>query len=260
MLPGRMATPQKSVIITGASRGIGRAIALRFARDGYRVYALARTQEALQALKSDAGPDADVRPLEFDASAADAVARVIPTVLADGVPTVLVNNAGIALSAPISKTSFEDYERTMAINLRTPFLLCKELMPLMAKAGGGRVINIASTAAMKGFKYTSAYCASKHALLGLTRALAVEYAAKNVTVNAVCPGWTDTDMLAKSAESISKATGRSHEDARQTLADMNPMGKLIRPEDVAELCAFLAGDAASTVTGAAYLMDAGESA
>jgi NAD(P)-dependent dehydrogenase (short-subunit alcohol dehydrogenase family) len=133
-------------------------------------------------------------------------------------------------------------------------------MPVMAKAGGGRVINIASTAALKGFKYTSAYCASKHALLGLTRSLAVEYAAKGVTVNALCPGWTDTDMLAQSAENISKSTGRSTEEARDSLAKMNPMGQLIRPEDVARLCLFLASEAASAVTGAAWTIDGGESA
>jgi NAD(P)-dependent dehydrogenase (short-subunit alcohol dehydrogenase family) len=128
----------------------------------------------------------------------------------------------------------------------------------MASAGGGRVINIASTAAVKGFKYTSVYCASKHALLGLTRALAVEFAGKNITVNAVCPGWTDTDMLTASADAISRATGRTPQEARKALADMNPMRRLIRPEDVAELCLFLASPAAASVTGACYTMDGGE--
>lgn len=260
MLRTHMTTTEKSAVITGASRGIGRAIALRFARGGFRVYALARSTDALEAMRTEAGANVDLRPLAFDAAAPDAAARIAPFLLKDGVPSVLVNNAGIALSAPISRTSVEDYDRTMTINVRTPFLLCKELVPAMAKAGGGRVINIASTAATKGFKYTSAYCTSKHALLGLTRALAVEYAARNVTVNAVCPGWTDTDMLAKSAQSIAEATGRTEDQARQVLASMNPMGRLVRPEDVAELCWFLASDAAAAVTGAAWAIDGGETA
>lgn len=246
------------MVVTGASRGIGRAIALRFARAGMQVWALARSLDALDSLTKEAG--GDVRPLTFDAADPAEPERVAKRILESGVPRVLVNNAGIALSAPLGKTSLDDYERTMAVNVRAPYLLCRELMPAMAKAGGGRVINIASTAALKGFKYTSAYCASKHALLGMTRALAVEFAPKRVTVNAVCPGWTDTDMLQASAANIAKVTGRSHEEARQTLAQMNPMGTLIRPEDVAELCWFLASDAAATITGAAYTMDGGEAA
>lgn len=252
-----MTSPALSAVVTGASRGIGRAIALRFARGGYRVFALARSVEALAALAKEAP---GIEPVAFDASTPDSAAHATAAILGNGAPRVLVNNAGIALAAPLGKTSLEEYERVMNVNVRAPFLLCRELMPAMAKAGGGRVINIASTAAMKGFKYTSAYCASKHALLGLTRSLAVEFAAKKVTVNAVCPGWTDTDMLAQSADNISKATGRSTDEARGALAGMNPMGTLIKPEDVAELCWFLASDAAATVTGAAYTMDAGESA
>lgn len=251
-------TVERVAVVTGASRGIGRAIALRFARGGFHVFALARSQDALQSLKSEAGDGTKVTPVEFDATSAGAPAACAQQILQACAPSVLVNNAGIALPAPLSRTSLEDFERTMAVNVRAPFLLCQQLIPAMAKAGFGRVINIASTAALKGFKYTSAYCASKHALLGMTRALAVEYATKNVTVNAVCPGWTDTDMLAQSADNISKATGRSTDEARQTLAQMNPMGRLIRPEEVAELCWFLASDAAAAVTGAAYTMDAGE--
>lgn len=252
-----MTVPIKSVVVTGASRGIGRAVALRFAREGYQVWALARTIDALESLCREA-PGKDVRPMQFDAALPDSAANAAKEILGHGPPAVLVNNAGIALSAPIGKTAEADYDRLMAINVRTPFMLCRELAPAMAKGGGGRIINIASTAALKGFKYTAAYCASKHALLGMTRALAVELATKNVTVNAVCPGWTDTDMLAQSAKNISSATGRSTDEARQILANMNPMGRLIRPEDVAELCWFLTSEAAATITGAAYTMDGGE--
>jgi len=251
-----MNTPNKMAVVTGASRGIGRAVALAFACEGYDVWALARSTEGLEALRKEGGEA--IRPLSVDVADEAAVLAACRTVLASGAPRVLVNNAGIAISAPLTKTSTEDYHRVMAVNVTAPFLFCRELMPAMAAAGGGRVINMASTAAVKGMRYTSAYCASKHALLGLTRALAVEYARKGLTVNAVNPGWTETDMLTAAASAVSQGTGRSEADAKQALASMNAMGRIIQPEEVAALCLFLASDAAAGVTGAAYAMDGGE--
>jgi NAD(P)-dependent dehydrogenase (short-subunit alcohol dehydrogenase family) len=129
----------------------------------------------------------------------------------------------------------------------------------MVKAGHGRIVNIASTAAKKGFKYTAAYCASKHALLGLTRSLSLDFAAKNVTVNAVCPGWTETDMFAASVQRIAESTGRSQDEARETLAKMNPMHRPVKPEEVAEVVYFLcASQAGAAITGAEYTIDGGE--
>jgi len=255
-----MAANGMTAVITGASRGIGRSAALRFAQQGYRVLGLARSLENLEALEREISrKGGELRPMRVDASKRSEVIAACEAILSkSGPPAVLINNAGTALSAPLAKTKAEDFDRLMAINTVAPFFFCQGLMPAMAAAGGGRVINIASTAALTGHKYTSAYCASKHALLGMTRALAMEFAKKGVTVNAVCPGWTDTDMLEASAQAISAATGRSHEAAREVLAQMNPMGRLIRPEDVAELCLFLASPAAAAVTGAAYVMDGGE--
>lgn len=255
-----MAPDRKTAVITGASRGIGRAAAVRFAENGYRVLGLARSVKDLERLAAEISKKGgELQPIRLDASNRPEVVAACEAILSRwGPPAVLINNAGIALSAPLAKTKADDFDRLMAINLAAPYFFCQRLMPAMASAGGGRVINVASTAALTGFKYTSVYCASKHALLGMTRALALEFAKKNVTVNAVCPGWTDTDMLRGSAEAISAATGRSHEAARQALAQMNPMGRLIRPEDVAELCLFLASPAASAITGAAYVIDAGE--
>jgi NAD(P)-dependent dehydrogenase (short-subunit alcohol dehydrogenase family) len=247
-----------TAVVTGASRGIGKAIAIKFAQAGYEVWALARSLDALQTLEAEASAFGKIRPLRLDAEKPEDVVAAAGIIAEKGAPAVLVNNAGIAPSAPLAKTSLEEFQRTLTVNTTAPFLLCRELMPLMAQAGGGRVINIASTAAMKGFKYTSAYCASKHALLGLTRALALEFASKAVTVNAVCPGWSDTDMLSESAERISQTTGRTVAEARETLAKLNPMGRLITPGEIAELCLFLASPAASAITGAAYVMDGGE--
>ena len=257
MLPRTMGTSDRRMaVVTGASRGIGRAIALAFAREGYEVWALARSREQLQGLQAEAG--GAVRLLAVDVASESELLAASRTVLEAGAPAVLVNNAGIALAAPLNKTSTQDFERLMAVNVTAPFILCRELMPAMAAAGGGRVLNIASTAAVKGFRYTSAYCASKHALLGLTRALAVEYGKKNVTVNAVCPGWVETDMLSAATGNISKATGRTEEQSREALASMNAMGRIIQPEEVAALCLFLASDAAAAVTGANYAIDGGE--
>ncbi|WP_342379222.1 SDR family oxidoreductase [Myxococcus stipitatus] len=251
-----MTTTQKSVVVTGASRGIGRAVALAFAREGYRVWALARAAEALESLAKEGG--ASIQPLVVDVADEGALVAATKRILAEGTPRVLVNNAGITVSAPLTKTRTEDLARVMAINVTAPFILCRELMPAMAQAGGGRVINIGSMAAVRGMKYTSAYCASKHALLGLTRALAAEYAKKQVTVNAVNPGWVETDMFTNATAAISKTTGRSGEEAREALASMNAMGRIIQPEEVAALCLFLASDAAGGITGAAHAIDGGE--
>jgi NAD(P)-dependent dehydrogenase (short-subunit alcohol dehydrogenase family) len=253
-----MADVAPTALVTGASRGIGRAVASRFARAGFSVWALARSAEELLALQRQA-PER-IRALAVDVADEAALRKACAAVRDGGGVRVLVNNAGIAVSAPLHRTAMEDYDRIMAVNVRAPFVLCQELVPGMVQAGGGRVINIASTAAVKGFKYTSAYCASKHALLGLTRSLAVELAPRQVTVNAVCPGWTDTDMVTRSAEAISKATGRDPAEAREALAKMNPLGRLVRPEEVAEVCLFLASEAGAAVTGSAYLIDGGETA
>ncbi|MGV3619547.1 MAG: SDR family NAD(P)-dependent oxidoreductase [Archangium sp.] len=244
----------KQVAVTGAGRGIGRAITSRFLADGWRVWALARQQSALEGLKGD------LHFVPFDASSETSVLDAAKKLTTEaGHLSALVNNAGIALSAPMHKTSTEEFNRIMHVNVTAPFLLIRELSGAMVKAGHGRIINIASTAATRGFKYTAAYCASKHALLGLTRSLAMELATKGVTINCVSPGWTDTDMLTNSVERISSTTGRSKEEARQTLEKMNPMNRAVKPEEVADVVNFLVtSPGAAAITGANYSIDGGE--
>ncbi len=247
----------RNVAITGTNRGIGKAIAARFLREGWNVWGLVRAPTSLESRPEGKGV---FHPVACDAASEKSVLEAAARLGAE-VPRLdaLVNNAGISVSAPLAKTSLVELNRMMAINFTTPFILCQQLMPAMAKAGGGRVVNIASTAALKGFRYTSGYCASKHALLGMTRALALEFGAKNVTVNAVCPGWTETDMLSASVDNIMKASGRSSDEAREALQKMNPQGKFVTPDEVAELVWFLAAtDAARAVTGSAYAIDGGE--
>jgi len=244
----------KQVAITGAGRGIGRAIAETFLRHGWQVWALIRQESQISTLAKLG----EVRFVPFDASdeasVLDAAKRLQKETL-----HALINNAGIAMSSPLAKTTTEEFLHVQKVNVIAPFILCRELMPLMAKNGGGRVINIASTAARKGFKYTSAYCASKHALLGLTRSLAVEFAAKQVTVNAVSPGWTETDMFTNTVEKIASATGRSASDARATLEHMNPLGRAVQPDEVADVVYFLASSTAgAAITGTSYDIDGGE--
>ena len=253
---------QRGAVVTGANRGICKAIALAFLRSGWPVVAIARTVESLEALRQEAGDLAPrIRPLACDladAAQLEGVARALADL--DPVPGALVNNAGISLSAPLQRTTTEELQRVLQINTVAPYVLCRAVVPRMADAGGGRVINVGSIASLKGIRYTSAYCASKHALLGLTRALAVEWGKRNVTVNAVCPGWTETDMFSRALEAVVQRTGRSAEQARDAVLANNPMGRPVKPEEVAALVLYLSSPEAAGLTGAALPVDCGEAA
>lgn len=247
----------QQVAISGAGRGIGKAIAEKFLEGGWRVFALVRSESALAGLREKG----DVRFINFDASdeASVIAAAAAVTEQAGGALDALVNNAGIGLSAPLAKTSSADFHKVMAINFNAPFFLTRDLGSVMAKAGRGRIVNITSTAGKKGFKYTAAYCASKHALMGLTRATAVELAGKNVTVNSVSPGWTETDLLTETTTRITATTGRTTDQARDALASMNALHRVVQPGEVAELVHFLcASPASASITGADFAIDAGE--
>jgi 3-hydroxybutyrate dehydrogenase len=234
-------------LVTGGGRGIGRAIALRLAKDGLAVAIAARTVE--QVAESALAAQATGVPtlaLALDVTDAAALtAAVERTVSALGAIDVLVNNAGIAESAPLARTDLALWDRHLRVNATAPFLLTQAVLPGMLARGWGRVVNVASLAGLVGSPYVTAYTASKHALVGFTRALATEVSGKGVTVNAICPGYVATDMVWNGARNIVDRTGKSFEDAVQALADMNPGRRLIEPEEVAEAVARLIDDAAT---------------
>jgi NAD(P)-dependent dehydrogenase (short-subunit alcohol dehydrogenase family) len=254
--PARPLLGQRAVV-TGGGTGIGAAVALELARLGARLTLIGRREEKLveqaRAVHDAAGIDTAIRVLDVtDATAVPAAFGAL------GPVEILVNNAGAAESAPFAKTGLDMLERMLAVNVKAAFLCTQAVLPQMLKAKAGRVVNMASTAGLTGYAYVSAYVAAKHALVGLTRALALETAKTGVTVNAVCPGFTDTDLVARSVETIVAKTGRSAEEARAELARTNPMGRLVTPQEVASAAAFLCLPSAAAITGQAIVVAGGE--
>ena len=248
------------VFVTGAGRGVGRAIALRFAREGHPVAVTGRTETFLQEVASEI-EDArgSALPIVCDVTDRDAVIRATSEATERlGPIDVLVNNAGIASSAPFATMDDELWRQMLDVNLTGTYFCMRAVVPGMFARRRGRVINIASIAGRTGFAYTAAYCAAKHGVLGLTRAVALEAASRGVTINAICPGWVDTDMTLGSIARIVEKTGRSAADAREALERMSPQNRLITPEEVAALALFLASPDAHGINGQALSVDGGE--
>lgn len=247
----------RHALVTGAARGIGEAIARTLAAEGATLTLLGRRREPLARLAGELPGThgiavADVSdPAQVQAAFEQARAERGPV-------AILVNNAGAAESAPFAKTSLELWHRMLAVNLTGTFVCAQAALPDMLAAGRGRIVNVASTAGLRGYAYVAAYVAAKHGVVGLTRALALEVAKKGVTVNAVCPGYTETDILRESIANVVAKTGRSEADARAELAKGNPQGRIVQPEEVADAVRWLCGDAASAVTGQAISVSGGE--
>jgi NAD(P)-dependent dehydrogenase (short-subunit alcohol dehydrogenase family) len=242
------------VFITGAAGGVGRAIGRRFAADGYAVAAAGRAQGPLDELARDlARTGAHTATVLCDVTDAGQVQGAVADAERQlGPLDVLVNNAGASDSAPFVSTDDGLWERMLAVNLTGTYHVMRAVAPGMFARGRGRMINIASSAGKVGFAYTAAYAAAKHGVLGLTRSVAIEAAPHGVTVNAICPGWIDTPMTDTSIARIVEKTGRNPEEARRALERMNPQGRLIQPEEVAALAAFLAGPDAHGINGQAF--------
>ena len=240
-----------SAIITGGAKGIGLAIARRLAADGTAIALIGRDAAALQHAATDFNARFAVADVTDPAALTDAIAALGPC-------DILVNNAGAAISKPFAKHDLADFRAMLEVNLLAAVAACHAVLPGMRARNFGRIVNIASTAGLKGYPYVTAYVAAKHALVGFTRALAQETAKDGVTVNAVCPGFTDTEMVARSVATIVAASGRSPDAARGMLAAGNPAGRLIRPEEVAEVVAFLCRRDAGAMTGQAIAVAGGE--
>jgi NAD(P)-dependent dehydrogenase (short-subunit alcohol dehydrogenase family) len=252
--------PGPVVFITGAGRGVGRALALRFAQDGYHVAASGRSEGPLGSLVREiADTGGTAAPFACDVTDRRSVAAAVSSTESTlGPIDVLVNNAGAAASAPFVSMDDQLWDEMISVNLTGTYLCMRAVLPGMFERRRGRVINIASTAGKTGFMYTSAYCAAKHAVVGLTRSVALEAAKRGVTVNAICPGWLNTDMTNDSIARIVAKTGRTHDEARGMLEQMNPQGRLIEPDEVAALAAFLASADAIGINGQALNVDGGE--
>jgi NAD(P)-dependent dehydrogenase (short-subunit alcohol dehydrogenase family) len=224
----------RRVLVTGGTRGIGATIAERFAAAGDEVIAVGRA--------------------ECDVTDEAAVAALFERV---GPVDVLVNNAGVASSAPLQRTSLADWRAQLDVNATGAFVCTRAALPGMLERDNGRIVTVASTAGVVGAKYTAAYTASKHAAVGLTRAVAAEVAGTGVTANAVCPSFVRTDMTSASVRRIVETTGRSEDEAEAALAATSPLGRLLEPEEVAFAVAFLAAPEAGAINGQTLILDGG---
>jgi NAD(P)-dependent dehydrogenase (short-subunit alcohol dehydrogenase family) len=251
----------KVAFITGGGRGIGRAVALAFAREGARVALVARTAAEVERAAREIADECEVETAHAacDVSDRGSVERAFGAAaerFGRG-PDVLVNNAGIAESAPLVKTDDELWQRHLAINLTGTFYCTRAALPAMIERGWGRVINVASIAGKTGAPYIAAYSASKHGVLGLTRSVALEVAQKGVTVNAICPGYVDTDMTTRALDRIEATTGRSAADSLAAIKNMSAQRRLVTPEEVAALALLLASEQGRGITGQAINVDGG---
>jgi len=246
----------KHAVVTGGSRGIGAAIADSLNAAGAKVTIMGRNMSLLE---DKAQEMQDALAIQCDVTDEASVAKAF-ALAAEGYGPVdiLVNNAGAAISLPFRKMDKAHFQSMLEVNLMGPFLCIQAVLQEMIDKGAGRIINIASTAALKGYSYVAAYSAAKHGVMGLTRSLALEVAGKGVTVNAVCPGFTETDIARDAIKNIMAKTGRTKEQAIAELVVHNPQKRLIQPAEVAASVLWLCGDNAASITGQAIAVAGGE--
>lgn len=248
-------------LVTGATRGIGAAIAETLGRLGANLTLLGRDTEKLRAKSAEISKNFDVEVYieTADITDAETMENVVQNAVAsNGAISILVNNAGIGKSAPFKTMKRDVWDEVIRVNLTGTFICTQAVIPSMLESKYGRVINISSTAGLTGYAYVTAYSAAKHGVVGLTRSLALEVSRSGITVNAVCPGYTETDLVSDTIANIVKKTGRSPEEARAELTRPNPMARLVQPWEVAETAAWLALPSSSSITGQAIPVAGGE--
>lgn len=249
----------RHALVTGAGSGIGAAIARRLARSGARVTLAGRREAPLRAVAAEIAGDTLV-VADFDVTDPDAIGRGLAHAeAAFGPVSILVNNAGAAETAPFARTSADMWQRVIAVDLTSVFLVTQAALPgLLAGGPGGRIVNVASTAGLVGYRYVSAYCAAKHGVVGLTRSLALELATSGITVNAVCPGYTDTPLVRDAIAAIRARTARSEAEVLAEMTAGNPQQRLITPDEVADTVGWLASPGAASINGQAIAIAGGE--
>jgi NAD(P)-dependent dehydrogenase (short-subunit alcohol dehydrogenase family) len=244
-------------LVTGASRGIGAVIAAALVAEGVRVSLLGRDAAGLEGVVAELGGAA--LAITTDITDAAAVQNAFAVARSHFGPIqLLINNAGQAASAKFTDTDEALWNRLIAVNLTGTFLCSRQAIPDMLQAGFGRIVNIGSTAGLRGGAYISAYASSKHAVIGLTRSLALEYATRNITVNAICPSYVDTDITRNAIANIMSKTGRSESEALAALVSNNPQRRLIQPHEIADTVMWLCRPGSESVTGQSIVLAGGE--
>ncbi len=240
----------RHALVTGGGSGIGAAVATALARAGAGITLLGRNREKLDRHAETLRSHTETHIAPADVGDEAAVAGAFRSAAeALGPVTILVNNAGVAASDRLGRTTLERWRQILDVNLTGTFLCSRTALPSMIEGGWGRIVNVASTAGLEGFAYLTAYCAAKHGVVGFTKALAAELAECNVTVNAVCPGYTDTDMVQQALDNIVTRTDRTMEEARAELEAQSPGGRILAPEEVAEKVLWLCLPGSEGITG-----------
>lgn len=247
------------VVVTGAGRGIGAAITRVLAAQGAQISLLGRNRDSLEKIAAELNAATKTCVAAADVTDGAAVQAAFAQARERfGPVTILINNAGQARSAPLHVGDDSLWNEMLAVNLGGVYRCIRSALPDMLQAGRGRIVNIASTAGLKGYPYVTAYCAAKHGVIGLTRALALELARKNISVNAVCPGYTDTDLSREAIANIQAKTGRAATEVRAIFTAHNPQGRMVSPEEVAQTVLWLCTNDVASITGQSIAVAGGE--